>query len=284
MILAVNNISKSFGEEVVLSGVSFQMNEHDKVALIGRNGAGKTTLLRIILGELSADSGEITLAKATSVGYLSQHQDLSGNRTIYEEVMSSKSYLNDIENRLRTLEENMKVLSGDGLSAAYKEYDNLNHTFEQENGYALRSEVTGIIKGLGFTEEEMKKPMVGIGSSYNEIVPGHMNLDKIAEKSGEYILLPIGADHLDVEEDICEQINSINEILEESYEIKLSSPFEYFNRVQDNFGQFEFDDDFEFVGTQGNAYQMIGNAVPVLMAKAIGECVIDILNGNNHDI
>ncbi len=194
MILAVNNISKSFGEEVVLSGVSFQMNEHDKVALIGRNGAGKTTLLRIILGELSADSGEITLAKATSVGYLSQHQDLSGNRTIYEEVMSTKSYLNDIENRLRTLEENMKVLSGDGLSAAYKEYDNLIHTFEQENGYALRSEVTGIIKGLGFTEEEFSKPVSVLSGGQKTRVA----LAKLLLSTPELIILDEPTNHLDM--------------------------------------------------------------------------------------
>ena len=122
MILQVNNISKSFGEETVLNGVSFHMNEHEKVALIGRNGAGKTTLLRIILGELPADEGEITIAKTTTVGYLSQHQDLSGECSIYEEVLSAKQHLVTIETKMRAVEEEMKHLSGDALDEAYREY------------------------------------------------------------------------------------------------------------------------------------------------------------------
>ena len=194
MILQVNNISKAFGEEVVLSNVSFHMNEHDKVALIGRNGAGKTTLLRIILGELSADEGEVTIAKTTTIGYLSQHQDLSGNRTIYEEVLSAKEHLVEIETRLREIEEEMKHLSGAELDDKYKEYERLNHTFEQENGYALRSEVTGIIKGLGFTEEEFNKPVSVLSGGQKTRVA----LGKLLLSSPELIILDEPTNHLDM--------------------------------------------------------------------------------------
>lgn len=194
MILQVNNISKAFGEEVVLSNVSFHMNEHDKVALIGRNGAGKTTLLRIILGELSADEGEVTIAKTTTIGYLSQHQDLSGNRTIYEEVLSAKEHLVEIEARLREIEEEMKHLSGAELDAKYKEYERLNHTFEQENGYALRSEVTGIIKGLGFSEEEFNKPVSVLSGGQKTRVA----LGKLLLSSPELIILDEPTNHLDM--------------------------------------------------------------------------------------
>ena len=194
MILQVNNISKAFGEEVVLSNVSFHMNEHDKVALIGRNGAGKTTLLRIILGELSADEGEVTIAKTTTIGYLSQHQDLSGDRTIYEEVLSAKEHLVEIEARLRGIEEEMKHLSGAELDDKYKEYERLNHTFEQENGYALRSEVTGIIKGLGFTEEEFNKPVSVLSGGQKTRVA----LGKLLLSSPELIILDEPTNHLDM--------------------------------------------------------------------------------------
>ena len=194
MILQVNNISKAFGEEVVLSNVSFHMNEHDKVALIGRNGAGKTTLLRIILGELSADEGEVTIAKTTTIGYLSQHQDLSGSRTIYEEVLSAKEHLVEIEARLREIEEEMKHLSGAELDDKYKEYERLNHTFEHENGYALRSEVTGIIKGLGFTEEEFNKPVSVLSGGQKTRVA----LGKLLLSSPELIILDEPTNHLDM--------------------------------------------------------------------------------------
>lgn len=194
MILQVNNISKAFGEEVVLSGVSFHMNEHDKVALIGRNGAGKTTLLRIILGELSADEGDVTISKSTTVGYLSQHQDLSGSRGIYEEVLSAKAHLVEIETRLREVEEEMKHLSGAALDDKYKEYERLNHTFEKENGYALRSEVTGVIKGLGFSEEDFDKSVSVLSGGQKTRVA----LAKLLLSSPELIILDEPTNHLDM--------------------------------------------------------------------------------------
>ena len=194
MLLAVNNVKKAFGEEVVLDGVSFQMNEHDKVALIGRNGAGKTTLIRIILGELSADSGDVFLLKDATVGYLSQHQDMEGDRGIYDTVIDVKKDLLAVESRLREVEERMKHLSGDELAEAYKEYERLNHTFEQENGYALRSEVTGIIKGLGFTEAEFDKPVSQLSGGQKTRVA----LARILLSSPKLLILDEPTNHLDM--------------------------------------------------------------------------------------
>ena len=195
MILSVNNISKAFGEEVVLDGVSFQLNEHDKVALIGRNGAGKTTLLRIVLGELAPDSGDVIMEKGLTVGYLSQHQDMEGDRGIYDTVIDVKKDLLWVEARLREVEERMKHLSGDELAEAYKEYERLNHKFEQENGYALRSEVTGIIKGLGFTQEEFDKPVSHLSGGQKTRVA----LARILLSSPKLLILDEPTNHLDIQ-------------------------------------------------------------------------------------
>ncbi len=194
MLLSVNNIRKAFGEEVVLDGVSFQMNEHDKTALIGRNGAGKTTLIRIILGELRADEGDVILPKDVTVGYLSQHQDMEGDRGIYDTVIDVKRDLLEVESRLREVEEEMKHLSGDALTEAYKEYERLNHRFEQENGYALRSEVTGIIKGLGFSEEEFDKPVSQLSGGQKTRVA----LARILLSSPKLLILDEPTNHLDM--------------------------------------------------------------------------------------
>ena len=135
MILNVSHITKAFGDNTVLSDVTFLVNDHEKVALIGRNGAGKTTLFRIIMGEMSADEGTCTLAKDTRVGYLAQHQDLSGDLSIFEEVRAVKSHVWAMETRMRDLEEAMKHASGDELDAMYREYGSVSHAYEQANGY-----------------------------------------------------------------------------------------------------------------------------------------------------
>ena len=148
MILSVSHISKAFGEEAVLSDVSFLVNEHEKVALIGRNGAGKSTLFRIIIGELAADEGLCTLAKDATLGYLAQHQDLAGDLSVYEEVREVKRHIWDMEARMRDLEEAMKHAEGDALAAMYKEYGSVSHAYEQANGYSAGSEVIGKTDGI----------------------------------------------------------------------------------------------------------------------------------------
>ncbi len=194
MILSVNNIYKAFSEENVLENVSFHMNEYDKTALIGRNGTGKSTLLKIIVGELQADSGTVTTAKDTTIGYLSQHQDLDSGRSIYEEVLSMKAAIIEMEVRLRTLEEEMKHLSGDELENAYREYHRVTHAFEMENGYAYRSEVVGVLKGLGFAEDMFDKQVSTLSGGQKTRVA----LAKLLLSSPDMILLDEPTNHLDL--------------------------------------------------------------------------------------
>ena len=152
MILACQNVCKAFGEKVILQDASFHIEEREKAALIGSNGAGKTTLLRIIMQELPADSGTTILAKDKQIGYLAQYQDIHGHHTIYEELISTKQHILDMENRIRSLEHEMKYAAGEALENLMNQYTRLNSRFELENGYAYKSEVTGVLKGLGFAE------------------------------------------------------------------------------------------------------------------------------------
>ena len=151
MILSCQNISKSFGTDEILKNVSFHIEENEKAAVVGINGAGKSTLLKIIMKQENPDEGEVTLAKDKTIGYLAQYQDVSGHHTIYEEVLDSKRDIIEMEERLRDMETQMNTLSGEALEQLLDTYHKLSHEFEQVNGYAYRSEVTGILKGLGFT-------------------------------------------------------------------------------------------------------------------------------------
>ena len=157
MILSCNRISKTFGTDLILSEVSFHIEDHEKAAIVGINGAGKSTLLKIIVGELTADSGEVVLSKGKTMGYLAQHQDLESNRSLYEELREVKRPIIEMEQQIRTLELQMKDASGEKLEQMLSAYSRLNHTFELENGYAWQSEITGVLKGLGFSEEEFGK-------------------------------------------------------------------------------------------------------------------------------
>ena len=157
MILSCQNICKAFGEKVILNDASFHIEDREKAALIGCNGAGKTTLLRIIMQEISADSGNVVLARDKNIGYLAQYQDIHGHHTIYEELLTTKQHIIDMERRIRNLEQEMNNVTGDDLNRLMETYTRLTHQFELENGYAYKSELTGVLKGLGFTEEDYDK-------------------------------------------------------------------------------------------------------------------------------
>ena len=195
MILSCQNISKSFGTDEILKNVSFHIEENEKAAVVGINGAGKSTLLKIIMKQENPDEGEVTLAKDKTIGYLAQYQDVSGHHTIYEEVLDSKRDMIEMEERLRNMEAQMNTLSGEALEQLLDTYHKLSHEFEQVNGYAYRSEVTGILKGLGFTEEEFDKKM-------NELSGGQktrVSLGKLLVTKPDILLLDEPTNHLDIE-------------------------------------------------------------------------------------
>ena len=194
MILACNNISKAFGTNQILKAISFHVNEKEKVAIVGINGAGKSTLLKIIMKEMPADDGEVILSKGSTIGYLAQHQNLSSDSTIYEEMLTVKQDVIDLDANIRTLELEMKHATGDQLNQMLNTYTRLTHEFEQKNGYAYKSEVTGILKGLGFTEDDFDKKVNTLsGGQKTRIALGKLLLSK-----PDIILLDEPTNHLDL--------------------------------------------------------------------------------------
>ncbi len=195
MILSCQGICKSFGEKVILQNASFHIEEREKAALIGNNGAGKTTLLRIIMNELPADEGQTVLMKDKKIGYLTQYQDIRGHRTIYEELLTTKQYIIDMETRMRSIEAEMNQAEGEALERLMNTYTRLTHEFELENGYAYKSELTGVLKGLGFTEEDFDKQVATLSGGQKTRVA----LGKLLISRPDILLLDEPTNHLDME-------------------------------------------------------------------------------------
>ena len=195
MILSCNNISKSFGTDVIIKSCSFNIEDHEKAAIVGINGAGKSTLLKIITGEEPADTGIVTLAKDKTLGYLAQQQDLQSDRSIYDELLSVKQYILDMENELRRIETAMNNASGDELESLMNRYTNLNHEFEMDNGYAYKSEITGVLKGLGFAEEDFSLHVNTLSGGQKTRV----SLGKLLLSKPDIIMLDEPTNHLDME-------------------------------------------------------------------------------------
>ena len=195
MILRVQKISKAYGTDVILDGVSFHIEEHEKAAIVGNNGAGKSTLLKIIAGTLEADGGEATLSNGASVGYLAQHISLRDDKTVYEEVLSACTDLIRMQETLRGMEREMGRLQGDALDAWMEEYRALSERFERGGGLTYRSEVTGVLKGLGFSEEEF-------GKKISECSGGQKTRAELARLlilKPDLLLLDEPTNHLDIE-------------------------------------------------------------------------------------
>ncbi len=194
MILSCQNIKKQFGETLILDCCSFHIEEYEKAAVVGINGAGKTTLLRILAGELEADSGMAVLSKGKTLGYLPQLVVFDSEHTIYEELLSVRQNLILLEEQMRQAEQDMKQVSGEKLEQLMEVYASLTHQFETENGYAYRSELTGVLKGLGFEEDDFSRKITTLSGGQKTRVA----LGKLLLLKPDLILLDEPTNHLDM--------------------------------------------------------------------------------------
>ncbi len=194
MILSCQNISKSFGTDEVLNNISFHIEEHEKAAIVGINGAGKSTLLKIITGEMPPDDGQVTISRGKTMGYLSQLSTVSSGNTIYDEVMEAKKDVIGIYHKMKALEQEIQNTSGDELEVKLNSYARLTHAYESANGYAINSEVTGVLIGLGFDESEFSKKVDTLsGGQRTRVALGKLLLSK-----PDIILLDEPTNHLDM--------------------------------------------------------------------------------------
>ena len=194
MILSCQNLSKTFVDRPILKQASFQLEEHEKAAIVGVNGAGKTTLLKMIIGQLPADEGLITFAKDKTFGYLAQQSDLSSSHTIYEELLSVKQDLVSMEQQLRDLEESMKHCEGTQLEEIMDRYTRMTHDFEVRGGLLYKSELTGVLKGLSFMDEDFDKQISTLSGGQKTRV----SLAKLLLQSPDLIILDEPTNHLDI--------------------------------------------------------------------------------------
>lgn len=195
MLLSCSNLSKSFLEKIIIKNASFHLEEYDKAAITGINGAGKTTLLRMITGELTPDDGVIAFSKNASFGYLSQQHNVNNTNSIWDELKSVKENVFIMRDKLSQMESDMKELSGNDLEKLMAQYTALSHQYELINGYACESEITGVLKGLGFEENEFLKLISALSGGQKTRVA----LAKILLMKPDLIILDEPTNHLDIQ-------------------------------------------------------------------------------------
>ena len=194
MILQCSHITKSFLTDIILNDISFHINDNEKAAIVGINGSGKSTLVKIIMNELEADSGEVIISKGISVGYFAQNQEYSSGKSILDEMHGARPEVEELGRRLDELSVQMDSTKGEGLEALIKQYDQARHRFEQLGGYSYESEITGVLKGLGFSEQDFGQPVQSLsGGEKTRVALAMMLL-----KKPDLVILDEPANHLDM--------------------------------------------------------------------------------------
>jgi ATP-binding cassette subfamily F protein 3 len=199
IVLSCKNISKYFGIDIILKDITFNVNEGEKIGLIGANGAGKSTLFKILTNQMEYDSGELFIDKSKELGYLSQNLSLDSDNTIYTELLSVFKSLIDMEERLLNLEEKMK----EPYDASKEEYHNkiirdyttLTEVYENRGGYTYKGEISRVLKGLGFTEIDFDKSISILSGGQKTRVA----LCKLLLRKPEILLLDEPTNHLDLD-------------------------------------------------------------------------------------
>lgn len=194
MILQCSHITKSFLTDIILNDISFHINDNEKAAIVGINGSGKSTLLKIIMNELEADSGEVIISKDISIGYFAQNQEYNSGKSILDEMHGARPEVEELGRRLDQLSVQMDNTKGEGLEALIKQYDQARHRFEQLGGYSYESEITGVLKGLGFNESDFNQPVQSLsGGEKTRVALAMMLL-----KNPDLVILDEPANHLDM--------------------------------------------------------------------------------------
>ncbi len=193
MVLSLNNVSLSFGENQILNNISFLLNEGEKCALIGDNGTGKSSLLKLITGEYTKDSGDIVFKKDATIGYVAQNQDINSEKTVMEELLDCKKDLIEYENRIRQMENDLKKVSENDMAEYMNKYHSMTEIFEKNGGYTYRSEINGVLNGLSFADEADKKVNLLSGGERTRLMLGKILLNK-----PDLILLDEPTNYLDI--------------------------------------------------------------------------------------